>query len=37
MLSRIRSKLARRRREEKIIKFLMPAIKPGKEMEKALV
>jgi len=37
MLSRIRSKLARRRREKKIVKFLMPAIKPGREKEKASV
>jgi hypothetical protein len=37
MLPRIRSKLARRRREKKIIKFLMPAIKSGRETEKASV
>jgi hypothetical protein len=37
MLSRIRPKLAGKRREKKIIKFLMPAIKPGRETEKASV
>jgi hypothetical protein len=36
MLPRIRSKLARRRIDEKRAEFLMPTIKPGREREKAL-
>jgi len=37
MPPRIRSTSARRRIEEKRARFLMPAIKPGREREKASV
>jgi hypothetical protein len=37
MLPGIRSRLARRRREKKIVKFPMPAIESGRETEKASV
>jgi hypothetical protein len=37
MPSRIISRLAKRKTDEKRAEFLMPAIKPGKEREKALL